>query len=93
MIRRSIKKLIRWANNFNESYPVDTPMTMGSSGSTINSSGMNFTVFNASGGYIIEYRKYDTKLDRNTNNLHIINTDEDLGERIGQIITLEILRN
>ena len=91
MIRRSIKKLIRWANNFNESYPVDSPLC--SSGSTINSSGMNFTVFNASGGYIIEYRKYDTKLDRNTNTLHIINPDEDLGKRIGQIITLEILRN
>lgn len=59
----------------------------------INSNGMNFTVYRASGGYIVEYSSYDRKLDRNNHSLHIINDDKDLGEELGKIITIENLRS
>lgn len=61
--------------------------------SKIESIGMNFTVYKASGGHIIEHRVYDRKTDRNNNSLHIITEDKDLGEEIGKIITFESLRN
>lgn len=54
--------------------------------------GMNFTVYRASGGHVIETRKYDRKRDTNDHGLHIITDDKDLGEEIGRIITFEQLR-
>jgi hypothetical protein len=54
---------------------------------------MNFSVYRASGGTIIETRRYDRKRDTNDNSLHIITDDKDLGEEIGKIITFENLRS
>ena len=59
----------------------------------IGKDGMNFTIHPAAGGYILEYRVYDRKNDRNDNKLHIINHDQDLGESIGKIVTMEIMRS
>lgn len=58
----------------------------------IHSPGVTFTVYRATGGYIIENRKYDTKHDRNDTGLHIVTDDKDLGYEIGKIITFESLR-
>lgn len=55
--------------------------------------GMNFTVYRANGGHVIETRVYDKHRDRNNTGLHIITDDKDLGEEIGRIITFEHLRN
>jgi hypothetical protein len=72
----------------------DVPQKMAtiSGGRSIDSNGMNFTVYRANGGHIIETRKYDRKRDSNDNSLHIITDDKDLGEEIGKIITYENLR-
>lgn len=56
------------------------------------SNGMNFTVYRANGGHVVETRKYDRKRDTNDHGLHIITDDKDLGEEIGRIITFEQLR-
>jgi hypothetical protein len=53
---------------------------------------MNFTVYRASGGHIIETRTYDRHKDRNNHGLHIITDDKDLGDEIGKIITYENLK-
>lgn len=55
--------------------------------------GMDFTVYRANGGTIIETRMYDKKTDRNDTGLHIITDDKDLGEEIAKIITYERLKN
>lgn len=59
---------------------------------SIDSHGMNFTVYRANGGHVIETRMYDKRVDRNNNGLHIITDDKDLGQEIGRIITFEHLR-
>ena len=59
----------------------------------IDSNGMNFTVFRANGGHVIETRRYDRKRDHSDHSLHIITDDKDLGEEIGRIITFEHLRS
>jgi hypothetical protein len=71
---------------------LDLPV-MSTGNTTIGAEGMNFTFYTASGGHIVEYRTYDSKNDKRINNLHIITHDQDVGERIGQIVTTEILRN
>lgn len=59
---------------------------------SIDSNGINFTVYRANGGYILEHRVYDTKNDRTDNSLYIITEDKNLGEEIGKIIVFEALR-
>ncbi len=56
------------------------------------SNGMNFTIHSANGGYVMEYNKYDPRTDERNTALHIITSDQDLGQGISHIITLEMLR-
>lgn len=64
-----------------------------SRGSQLDSrNGMSFTIHQANGGYVLEYSSYDEKTDRHNNNLHIITSDQDMGQGIAHIITLEMLR-
>jgi succinylglutamate desuccinylase len=53
---------------------------------------MNFQIHSATGGYILEFSSYDKRRDEWDKNLHIIRDDEDLGEGIAKIITIEMLR-
>ena len=61
-------------------------------GSGLDSRGMSFTIHPANGGYVLEYSAYDDKTDRHNHNLHIIPSDQDMGQGIAHIITLEMLR-
>jgi hypothetical protein len=54
--------------------------------------GMNFTLYSASGGYIMEYNTYNHNTDTRYNALHIIPSDQELGQGIAHIITLEMLK-
>ena len=82
-------------------YPLDTNEVVESKthrrgalvrGSSLDSRGMGFTIHQASGGYVLEYSAYDDKSDRHNHNLHIIPSEQDLGQGIAHIITLEMLR-
>jgi hypothetical protein len=53
---------------------------------------LQFTVYNANGGRVVETRRYDKKTDRNTNGLYVITNDQDFGHEIDKIITMEALR-
>lgn len=53
---------------------------------------IQFTVYNANGGRVIETRRYDRHKDRHSNGLYVITTDQDFGREIDKIITMESLR-
>lgn len=53
---------------------------------------LNFTVYVANGGRVVETRRYDKKTDRHTTGLYVINNDADFGKEIDKIITMEALR-
>jgi hypothetical protein len=53
---------------------------------------LQFTVYVANGGRVVETRRYDKKTDRNTNGLYVITNDADFGHEIDKIITMESLR-
>ena len=61
-------------------------------GSQLDSRGMSFTIHMANGGYVLEYSTYNEKTDRHDHALHIIPSDQDMGQGIAHIITLEMLR-
>lgn len=54
---------------------------------------MNLQIHSANGGYVLEFTKYDRKRDEHDRNLHIITEQEQLGEAIAKIITVEMLRH
>jgi hypothetical protein len=53
---------------------------------------LQFTVYTASGGRVIETRRYDRKTDRTVNGLYVITSDQDFGREIDKIITMEALK-
>ena len=55
--------------------------------------GLNFNVMSAQGGTIVQVRHYDRKTDRNNTITHVIPDGEEISERIGQIVSMEILRS
>jgi hypothetical protein len=53
---------------------------------------LNFRMFRAENGYVMEVRYNDRRTDRTTTNLHLISDQEDLGQSIAHIITVESLK-
>ena len=53
---------------------------------------LQFKIYNAIGGKVVEFTRYDRKIDRTEHQVYIIGKDEDFGEKIAKISTLEVLR-
>jgi hypothetical protein len=53
---------------------------------------MTFNIYRASGGSIVELRKYDNRKDHWDNQLHVIPDDADFNDTLSRIVTLETLR-
>ena len=53
---------------------------------------LNFKVYSAIGGKVVEFRRYDRKSDRNEGTTYIITNDQDFGERIAKIATMENIK-
>jgi hypothetical protein len=53
---------------------------------------LRFTVYNASGGKIVEINHYDSRTDRHHTSLHIITSEEDFGAELGKIAFVEALK-
>ena len=54
---------------------------------------LTFTVYNAIGGKVVEFRRYDRKNDRSDHSVYVIGKEEDFGEKIAKIATLETLKS
>lgn len=93
-----MKKFYRWLGRnirkvLNEEImevEMNTPSTKSQG---LGSPGMNFTIYRADGGYIIEQRIFQKKHDHWDNHLHIVTDDKDLGEELAKIITFTNLRS
>jgi hypothetical protein len=100
--KQIIVKWVRedWDNARQEQdcYP-STKMNRGNAISTISGRAnvdseptLQFKVYSAVGGKIVEFSRYDPKSDRTDRQIYIIGKDEDFGEKIAKISTLEALR-
>ena len=91
-------KVIQWvredwnkASIENKYETIGTPSTI-SKGRRLDQHGMNFTIHSANGGYVMEYNTYDPRTDERNTALHLITSEQDLGQSIAHIITFEMLR-
>ena len=53
---------------------------------------LNFKIYDAIGGKIVEFNRYDRQRDEHIHQIYIIGKDEDFGEKIAKIAMLETLR-
>ena len=100
-IKKLIYRIIRWSSTA----VINEPLSAGRdekfaynamTGSAINQLsdghvGINFIMYSAIGGQVIQVRSYDRVQDRSNNSLYIITEKDNLGEELAQIITRENL--
>ena len=53
---------------------------------------LTFKMYHAENGYVMEVRHIDKKTERQSVNLHVITDNQDLGEAISHILTIESLK-
>ena len=53
---------------------------------------IRFNIFRANGGTVVQTHMYDRQKDRSFQQLHIVRHDQDLGESLNKIVTMESLR-
>ncbi len=58
----------------------------------LSSDGMRLQIYKASGGFVVETRSYDRRTDRNSNSMHVITDEQDLGDALGKIVMMEALK-
>ena len=60
--------------------------------SKFQSDGIRLQIYKASGGYVVETRGYDRKIDRSNCKMFVINEEADLGAELGKIVMMEALK-
>ena len=58
----------------------------------LDSNGLSLSIYGADGGTVLEFRHYDHRTDRSSNNLYVIGQNENFEERVAGCITMELLR-
>lgn len=53
---------------------------------------LNFRIFSAQNGKILEFRRYDSKTDRNHTTTYIIDRETDIGEYVSKCVSLELMK-
>ena len=96
--KRMVVKWVRedWDNARQEQDCYPSPKLMGASVNTrdVNSDPtLQFKIYNAIGGKVVEFSRYDRKQDRHFHDIYIIGKDEDFGAKIAKIAMLESLKD
>jgi hypothetical protein len=58
----------------------------------ISAEGLNVTIYGATGGQIVEFRKYNNKIDRNESKVYVIPTEQNFVESFSKIVSMEMIR-
>jgi hypothetical protein len=58
----------------------------------IETDGISIQLFGATGGTIVQFRKYDRKIDQHNVKLYIIGVDQNFSESFAKIVSMEMIR-
>jgi hypothetical protein len=96
-IKRMIVKWVRddWdrAGREQDCYATVSPKNMLSTRDVNSDPTLQFKIYNAIGGKVVEFSRYDRKSDRSHHDIYIIGKNEDFGEKIAKIAMLESLKD
>ena len=84
------KKLYNFLHQDNDISITSKDIAMSSNDVDMDNS-IRFHVMPARGGVIVQTRVYDHKKDEHKTTTHIIPEGEDIAERVGQIVSIEML--
>ena len=88
------RKLAKWVNDYNNEPKPGRELVLSADSESVGSEPiLNFKVFPAVGGRVVEFRYYDRKMDRSHTTTYIITNEQDFGERISKIATLEVMKS
>jgi len=90
MFKRMIKGLVTWS--MNDRHEEDMKIAHDREEFRISATGIRFEVYRANGGTVVETRRNDRRTGDSIYELHVVAGDQDIGEEIGKIITLESLK-
>jgi hypothetical protein len=87
------KKVKNWLYN-DDDYGVGSKVVSvhESSNSVDSEPVLNFRIYAANNGRILEFNKYDRLKDRTDRSLYIIDKEQDIGEYVGKVLSLELLK-
>lgn len=85
-LRRAIRNWLQ------QEEPVQLRETVVSSRDTPRQDGLNFCLYRAVGGHVLETRIYNNKTDRNEGTLYMIYEDQDFAKQVAQAIMLEQMK-
>jgi hypothetical protein len=93
--------LRKWLNRRHDRYAIDSEVCVKASSMTAGNKvrsnyeddgAINFRIYSANGGKIVEAMSYDQRMGREKTNLYIISDDDDFNDSLSKIITLEYIR-
>jgi len=84
--------LRNWLNNFDSDTPEKATLTVRSNDNLDTDRYLNFKVWFANGGRVVQTNRYDPHKDRAHSAMYVITADQDFGKEIDKIITMENLR-
>jgi hypothetical protein len=85
------KKLRRWLNEEDE-IKLSRGIVVERDHDRLSQNGMNFCLYKAVGGHILESRVYNPKIDRSEGTLYMIHEDQDFARQVAQAIMLEQIK-
>ena len=91
MFKRMIKGLVTWSmtdNREQEDICIQEKDEV-----RISATGIRFEVYRANGGTVVETRRNDRRSGDSIYELHVVAGDQDIGQEIGRIITMEALKS
>ena len=75
-----------------EKYAVNA-ISAGGPGRTVDADPtLSFKIYEAIGGKVVEFSRYDRRIDRHEHCIYVIAKGEDFGDKIAKIATLETLK-
>ena len=80
-------------NFINQPREADKIMAVSESSDIDMDHSLRFYVLVGQGGVIVQLRSYDNKRDRNNNTTYVIPEGEDIATRVGEIVSLEIMKS
>lgn len=86
--------LRNWITNFDQDEPEKTGRTLSvrESNEPDNEKSLQFRVWFANGGKVVQTNRYDRHKDRNFTAMYVITEEQDFGREIDKIVTMEHLR-
>jgi hypothetical protein len=91
-IKRKLRDWVREADYDSSEKGMNKVMAIAETNRVDSSPVLNFRIFSAHNGLVMEFTSYDEKTDRRNNSTYIINHNEDVADFVRQTLPMEMLK-